>query len=339
MSTYDLQLGANAPAGLANNLQAEVAVTTPRTSLANYAFRYKQFQVRLRESDGSITTMPHCSTGMTVSATDSRCAGAAVAYQLADGTNVDVGIKLLFNMKSLCTGTQCKNSCFDGIKNGTETDIDCGGSCGVCASGGGCATDNDCSALNVCDAGTRLCRAPQSCKELRTRRPAAGDGTYSIAPAGVAVAFPVRCDMTSDGGGYTMVRFTDASMNTTNQDAYANFCASKGMEIIVPRTKTHALAIKAWNNGEFPNVVNVFPNSNGANGLGNWHGTCRGANCSFYLADDNNNSNCAGFEPNGDNNTAYRIYNVGTGCSYGQWNDANNTMAVTGWVLCSANDK
>jgi len=44
-------------------------------------------------------------------------------------------------------------SCSDGTKNGTETDLDCGGMCGACAVGKVCTTGGDC-ANGTCFAGT-----------------------------------------------------------------------------------------------------------------------------------------------------------------------------------------
>src|SRR5438105_2395410 len=35
-------------------------------------------------------------------------------------------------------------TCTDGAKNGSETDIDCGGACAPCADGQGCALATDC---------------------------------------------------------------------------------------------------------------------------------------------------------------------------------------------------
>ena len=46
-----------------------------------------------------------------------------------------------------------KPTCFDGIKNGAETGLDCGGGCPRCGNGQGCATRNDC-ATAFCDTGT-----------------------------------------------------------------------------------------------------------------------------------------------------------------------------------------
>jgi hypothetical protein len=48
------------------------------------------------------------------------------------------------------TGDECQvASCTDNLKNGTETDVDCGGDCKPCPEGKGCALGGDCSA-GVC---------------------------------------------------------------------------------------------------------------------------------------------------------------------------------------------
>ncbi|PIN68549.1 hypothetical protein COV93_09035 [Candidatus Woesearchaeota archaeon CG11_big_fil_rev_8_21_14_0_20_43_8] len=57
-------------------------------------------------------------------------------------------------------------SCDDGIKNGDETGIDCGGSCFAnCGPGSGCYQDSDCSIGMVCDVLTGLCtKTSDTCK-------------------------------------------------------------------------------------------------------------------------------------------------------------------------------
>jgi hypothetical protein len=52
-------------------------------------------------------------------------------------------------------------SCSDGVKNQTETDVDCGGSCGPCADGKSCKSATDCN-LALCTGGK--CRS-QSCSD------------------------------------------------------------------------------------------------------------------------------------------------------------------------------
>jgi hypothetical protein len=180
-----------------------------------------------------------------------------------------------------------------------------------------------------------------NCATVKSVDPSAVSGKYTIdadGPIGPAQPVQAWCDMTTAGGPWTWARIDDGSL-AGNQDTYAAMCAKYGMEIVVPRNQAHANAIRVQNGGVVPNLINVFPNSNGATGLSNWHGTCQGKTCGFWVS-TTNNANCQGFEPNGDNNTAYRLYSYSSNaCDYGQWNDANNTLAVTGWVLCSTNDK
>jgi hypothetical protein len=52
--------------------------------------------------------------------------------------------------------------CADGVKNGTETDVDCGGTCPRCATGKTCAIRNDCASAR-CEAGTcQTCQNPNT---------------------------------------------------------------------------------------------------------------------------------------------------------------------------------
>jgi len=53
----------------------------------------------------------------------------------------------------VCVGGACvPGSCNDGIQNGAETDVDCGGGeCPTCPDGGGCQTDSDCQSGNCVD--------------------------------------------------------------------------------------------------------------------------------------------------------------------------------------------
>jgi hypothetical protein len=71
-------------------------------------------------------------------------------------------------------------SCSDGTRNGTETDVDCGGStCGACSDGGLCSGDADCSS-NRCVAGR--CAPPDAnpvCSRWLADRSTLTEGTWS----------------------------------------------------------------------------------------------------------------------------------------------------------------
>lgn len=97
----------------------------------------------------------------------------------------------------------CQPTCSDGARNGSETDVDCGGGCAPCALGKACSVDADCAPLDICDPQT--CRLTRSCDELHQHHPGSGDGDYLIAPTGATLPFRAVCDMSRDGGGWTLL--------------------------------------------------------------------------------------------------------------------------------------
>lgn len=69
-------------------------------------------------------------------------------------------------------------TCQDGVRNGNETDVDCGGTCRVCAVGLACSMNTDC-ASSMCVAG--VCAVPDSSTGPGTQD--AGSSSPEAAPA------------------------------------------------------------------------------------------------------------------------------------------------------------
>ncbi len=108
------------------------------------------------EADGDCASGLSCSRGLCLKPAGTACAAAAeCAHGICAGAT---GAK----------SCRAAPACNDGLKNGDETGIDCGGSCAAtglaCASGKGCVRDGDC-ASGLCMA-TGLC-AKSSCTDVR----------------------------------------------------------------------------------------------------------------------------------------------------------------------------
>jgi hypothetical protein len=85
----------------------------------------------------------------------------------------------------ICVANACITSCGDNIKNGTETDVDCGGFCQAnCANGKMCQANNDCTS-NLCGGG--LCVAAPTCSD------AVKNGTETDVDCGGACA--TKCSL------------------------------------------------------------------------------------------------------------------------------------------------
>ena len=112
----------------------------------------------------------------------------------------------------ICTLQICATAnCVDGIKNGAETDVDCGGlTCNACKAGKKCNVSADCKP-NSCIKGS--CTVASSCAAILTVDSKAPSGQYTITPSGGSPT-KVQCEMSQSGGGWTLL---------TNHQASAGF--------------------------------------------------------------------------------------------------------------------
>lgn len=257
-----------------------------------------------------------------------RCGdGVVQQFEQCDDANLDP--------HDGCSATCRLHPCGNGMKDGDETGLDCGGSCGAC-----CMSDAGCNEGRFCFAGA--CRMPSTCAELQAHFPGLASGTYALDPDGAGELLPleVHCEVIADECAYTLLRIDDASLGKT-QPAYAAMCAALGWEVVVTRTPAHAQQLYLWNNGEAANLLNVFPNFPKAMGLKNWSAVCRNQPCDFWMtANVNGDVGCnVSFEPSGDSDPGDRIERRLDGCGFeGNWNDFGQHVELQGWVICSPND-
>jgi hypothetical protein len=84
--------------------------------------------------------------------------------EVDDTRLLSIGFRVHFSacVEGRCA-TQSTPSCFDRVRNGDETDVDCGGACGSCAAGFACTDASDCETASC----NGTCGAPTCSDGLR----------------------------------------------------------------------------------------------------------------------------------------------------------------------------
>jgi len=171
---------------------------------------------------------------------------------------------------SICTLARCGDGhlhppeiCDSGKAN---SDMIYGGCGSNCKPGPGCG-DGKANGPEECDDGNRdpadgclaSCIEATSCKQVLEQSPGAPSGVYRIWPLalGGGIDLSVYCDMSSDGGGYTLLKVDTEVGNASDKGAKAAeaICGTYGMHLFVPRSPDHLKAAYAIAVG--PNVTPV----------------------------------------------------------------------------------
>ncbi|APR88638.1 Multiple EGF-like-domain protein 3 precursor [Minicystis rosea] len=131
-------------------------------------------------------------------------------------------------------------SCVDGIKNGTETDVDCGGPCVPCSAGNACQIGSDCGTGVCIDGACAQCQTATDCPgadtECRTRTCTAGICGYDTSPVGTPLSTQIPGDckrQVCDGAGFTIVVWDDADAPSDSNACTLDVC-SGGIVTFVP---------------------------------------------------------------------------------------------------------
>ncbi|AKU99811.1 hypothetical protein AKJ09_06475 [Labilithrix luteola] len=127
------------------------------------------------------------------------------------------------------SGTATPSTCTDGVKGGTETDVDCGGACNKCVDGKACGGGVDC-ASGVCK--DKVCAAP-TCKDgVKNGKETARDcgGGCAACTDGEACSVATDCTSGTCGANHTCspISCSDGVKNgkETDEDCGGD-CATK----------------------------------------------------------------------------------------------------------------
>ena len=106
--------------------------------------------------DGQCVPFLQCENGACVA--NGMCLSCKIGDACSDNRDCEIGLRC--DASGFCGVDPCQNE----VKDGDESDVDCGGpDCGACALGDDCLANTDCGTA-VCDLlGSNTCEAPNTC--------------------------------------------------------------------------------------------------------------------------------------------------------------------------------
>ncbi len=176
--------------------------------------------------DGNGHCVPECMQASDCPPTGTACATPVCEPGGTCGTsNAALGTPCSDNGGVTCDGNGvCTQAhCSDGMKDGDESDVDCGGSCSACAVGKACGMTSDCGPEQFCE--SSICEYPTTCNDLHMRDPAAPSGVYTVDVDKFAFSqppFQAYCDMANDGGGWTFLYKLNSGTTENPYDLWMN---------------------------------------------------------------------------------------------------------------------
>lgn len=210
------------------------------------------------------------------------------------------------------TNTCVAPGCVDGLKNGTETGVDCGGpTCAKCDNGLGCATfsdclsgfcqnllcapcggTNDCQSTSYCDAGTDLCtpKLPQGTACQTSDQCTTGacvDGFCCNSNCnGTCEACAEALTGMADGTCSFIDTATDPDMECPNTDCKTGACSGTSAACGVDAAGTDCGTQSCMNGTESQPQCDANGNCNQAMTTDCGGHTCNGAQCDATCAND-----------------------------------------------------
>ncbi len=139
-------------------------------------------------------------------------------------------------------------SCTNGMQDGNETGVDCGGgTCPACPLGGGCAANTDCQATTICSGGTCVCGAGladcngspgDGCEASLTSDPnnCGGCGNVCSLPNANSTCVSSQCFIQSCNAPYADCNGTNADGCEANTQADNSNCGMCGHVCGFPQT-------------------------------------------------------------------------------------------------------